>query len=59
MSVKAKVVILRTLIVIAVLDVLYTYLHNQQLEFFYVGSILMTCGIGLDALKKIKENEAA
>ncbi|NBC67234.1 MAG: hypothetical protein GVY07_16455 [Bacteroidetes bacterium] len=51
---KFQVYFLWFLIVFITIDAIYIYLTNGALELFYVGSVYAAAGIGLEALKKLK-----
>ncbi|MDR9408402.1 MAG: hypothetical protein RI573_06125 [Balneolaceae bacterium] len=42
------------LIVYITIDAIYIYLTDGILELFYIGSVYAAAGIGLEALKKLK-----
>lgn len=54
MTSKVQIYILVFLMVLVTVDFVYVYILCGELELFYLGSMYLACGIGLSALKKLK-----
>ncbi len=59
MTNKFQIYILVFLMALVTVDFVYVYIQDGELELFYLGSMYLACGIGINALNEFKEKQAA